>query len=217
MNATTSTLGVPNPLASPAWPQRAAARLVGSKLFWSLFVAAGFTLPLVRSVLRPLPVPPPFLATMPAFSATDEAGKPLTNAVLAGRIVLLEFATVDEVRAGSPFARLQTRVRNTGNAVHLVTFLKGATDAGSLAELAKDAHAGTWRWSFGSGNAGALEAELSQRLHVPGLDGKIVLVDPRGRIRHVASPTKDEIDAIMREIGLLANLPDLLQEENRSR
>jgi hypothetical protein len=217
LSAAPSPLAVTSPLASPAWPQRAAARLVGSKLFWTLFVAAGFTLPLVRSILRPLPVPPPFLASMPAFSATDEAGKPLTNAVLAGRIVILEFASVDEVRAGSPFARLQTRVRNTGNAVHLVTFLKGATDTASLTALAKDAHAGTWRWSFATGHGDALEVELAQRLHVPSLEGKIVLVDPRGRIRHLASPTKDEIDTIMREIGLLANLPDLLPQENRSR
>ena len=232
MSSAPHTLAVTTPLSSDAWPQRAIARLVGSRLFWALFLAAGFTLPLVRSILRPLPVPPPIVGSFPAFSAVDESGRPLTNATLAGRIVILEFASVDAVRAGSPFARLQTRVRNTGNAVHLVTFLRGDTDPGSLAELARQSHAGTWRWSFAvepfvgstsdasprpAGGVNALEAAAAAAARETSLDGKLVLLDTRGRIRRVAPPTKENLDAMMRDIGLLANLPDQLPEERRSR
>ena len=194
------------PGGSVAWPQRAIARLVGSRLFWSLFIAMGFTLPLVRSVLRPLPVPPPTLAAFPAFKLVDEAGRPLTNQALAGRLVIAEFAAPGAVLAGSPLARLQTRVKNTGNAVHLLTFVKGNGDPASLAELALKAHAGTWRWSFATGAVDELETAAASVLKTPSLEGKLLLVDAHGNVRRVTSPAKEEVDAMMRDIQLLANL-----------
>jgi hypothetical protein len=197
---------MPGLVSNEAWPQRVAARLVGSKVFWTLFVLIGFTLPIVRSILKPLPVPPPTLGAFPSFSLVDESGRPLTNATLAGRLVIVEFSSADRVLAGSPLARLQTRVRNTGNAVHLVTFVRGGADTASLASLARAAHAGTWRWSFASATD-ALEAAAAKVARVPSLDDRLVLLDLGGQVRRVAhAGAKDEVDQMMRDIGLLANL-----------
>ncbi len=198
--------------------QRFAARLVGSRLFWALFVGLGFTLPLVRSVLRQLPPPPPILGTLPAFALVDETGRPFTNQNLARRLVIAEFASPAGVRDGSPLARLQTRVRNTGNAVHLVTFVRGEGDPASLEALARGAHAGAWRWTFATGAVDELEAATARNLHAPGsLEGKLLLIDGSGRVRRVASPSKTELDLMMRDIGLLANIPDRPTSEKTSR
>jgi hypothetical protein len=208
MSAATPTLAATLPSRIEPRLQRFAARLVGSRLFWAIFIGLGFTLPLVRSVLRQLPPAPPVLGTLPAFALVDEAGRPFTNQILARRLVIAEFASPADVRDGSPLARLQTRVRNTGNAVHLVTFVRGEGDPASLETLARGAHAGAWRWSFATGAVDELEAATARGLRAPGsLEGKLLLVDGSGRIRRLTSPTKAELDLMMRDIGLLANIP----------
>src|SRR4029079_10879716 len=90
--------------------QRLAARLTGSKLFWTLFMLLVFGLPLVRSILRPLPAAPPVLGTMPAYSLVDAQGKPFESRALAGRIVIAEFVTPAALAlAPSPLDQLQRR------------------------------------------------------------------------------------------------------------
>ncbi|MDL2717339.1 MAG: hypothetical protein PT977_06260 [Acidobacteriota bacterium] len=196
-----------------AFPQRVAAALTGSPWFWALFVAAVFTLPLVRSVRRALPAAPPVLGTFPAFSLVDQAGNPFREASLRGHLVFLEFTSAESlVAGGSPLAKLQRRVRNTGEAVHLVSFVAGATDSGTLATLAKNAGAGAWRWTLAGGDIKPLEAATLQALHAPEggtLAGRLILLDGRGRIRRLGSPSPDEIDLMMRDTGLLVNMEGL--------
>ena len=197
----------------PAFPQRVAARLTGSPWFWALFVAAVFTLPLVRSVRRALPAAPPVLGTFPPFALVDQAGKRFVDADLRGHLVFLEFTSAEAVASkGSPLARLQRRVRNTGEAVHLVSFVAGAADSGALATLAKNAGAGAWRWTLAGGDVQALEAAALLALHAPEggtLTGRLILLDGKGRIRRLGSPSPDEIDLMMRDTGLLVNMEGL--------
>jgi hypothetical protein len=199
--------------ASAAWPQRVAAALTGSPWFWAVFVAAVFTLPLVRSVRRALPAAPPVLGTFPAFSLVDQAGKPFADADLRGHLVFLEFTSAEAVASkGSPLARLQRRVRNTGEAVHLVSFVAGAVESGALATLAKNAGAGAWRWTLAGGDVKGLEAAALLALHAPEggtLSGRLLLLDGKGRIRRLGSPSPDEIDLMMRDTGLLVNMEGL--------
>jgi hypothetical protein len=205
-----------------SFPQRAAARLTGSRLFWALFVAAAFALPLVRSVRRALPPAPPVLGSFPAFSLVDQAGNSVGEADLRGHLVVAEFTTAAALAAGSsPLAKLQRRVRNTGEAVHLISFVDMSslssdspppTGRPSLAALAKGAGAGAWRWTLAGGDVRPLETATLKALHAPEsgtLAGRLLLVDARGRVRRLAAPSPDEIDHLMRDTGLLVNMEGL--------
>ena len=203
-------------------PQRIAARLTGSRWFWALFVTAAFALPLVRSVRRALPPAPPVLGSFPAFSLVDQAGNSVGEADLRGHLVVAEFTTTAAlVEGGSPLAKLQRRVRNTGEAVHLISFVDMAspssasstpTEGPTLAALAKGAGAGAWRWTLAGGDVRPLEAATLKALHAPEggtLAGRLLLVDARGRVRRLAAPSPDEIDHLMRDTGLLVNMEGL--------
>lgn len=180
-------------------------------------MAAVFTLPLVRSVRRALPPAPPVLGTFPAFALVDQAGNQLRETDLRGHLVVLEFTSADalaDVRSGggSPLAKLQRRVRNTGEAVHLVSFVHATSASPALALLAKNAGAGAWRWTLAGGDVGPLEAATLKALHAPeggSLAGRLLLLDSRGRIRRLGAPSPDEIDLMMRDTGLLVNMEGL--------
>jgi hypothetical protein len=181
-------------------------------------MATVFALPIVRSVRRPLPPAPPVLAVLPAFALSDQTGRPFGPDQVRGQILIAEFVPAASLETGtaSPLARLQKRVRNTGNAVHLVSFLKSAAPLGAadLKRLAAGARAGVSRWTLAAGEAGAtegLEARTIAALGAPkdfsaSLEGRLLLVDGKGRIRRILGTTPDEIDLMMRDIGLLANL-----------
>ncbi len=203
--------------SSSSLPQRIAARLTGSPWFWALFVAAAFTLPLVRSVRRALPPAPPVLGSFPAFALVDQAGNPVRETALRGHLVVAEFTTAAALaEGGSPLAKLQRRVRNTGEAVHLVSFVdttRRSPSAGpTLAALAKGAGAGAWRWTLAGGDVKPLEAATLKALRAPEggtLAGRLLLLDARGRMRRLGAPSPDEIDLMMRDTGLLVNMEGL--------
>jgi hypothetical protein len=196
--------------------QRVAARVTGSRLFWVLFVAAAFALPLVRSVRRALPPAPPVLGSFPAFALVDQAGNPVHETDLRGHLVVAEFTTASALaQGGSPLAKLQRRVRNTGEAVHLVSFVdttRSSPAGPTLAALAKGAGAGAWRWTLAGGDVKPLEAATLNALRAPDggtLAGRLLLLDARGRMRRLGAPSPDEIDLMMRDTGLLVNMEGL--------
>lgn len=187
-------------------------------MFWVLFVLAAFTLPLVRSVRRQLPQAPPVLGRLSRFSLVDQEGRIFTTESVSGRTLIAEFTTPESLARGpSPLAPLQKRVRNTADAVRLVSFVRfdGTAALGPaglsarLASLARAAHAGTTRWTFAGGDTRTLEEVLvwsGPGEHGRSLQGKLLLVDSGGRIRRVVSPAPEEVDLLMRDLGLIANL-----------
>lgn len=201
---------------SSSLPQRAAARVTGSRLFWAVFVAAAFALPLVRSVRRALPPAPPVLGSFPAFALVDQAGNSVHETDLSGHLVVAEFTTARALAdGGSPLAKLQRRVRNTGEVVHLVSFVdttRSSPAGPTLAALAKGAGAGAWRWTLAGGDVEPLEAATLKALGAPEggtLAGRLLLLDARGRVRRLGAPSPDEIDLMMRDTGLLVNMEGL--------
>jgi hypothetical protein len=193
--------------------QRVAARLTGSPWFWAAFVAVGFALPLVRTLLRPLPPAPPTLGVLPAFALEDQYGKPITDASLRGTLVLAEFVSAERLAAQpTPLALLQKRVRNTGQALRLITFVDETPGAPPLADLAEHAGAAAPRWTLAGGDLAPVESAIRKaaggRADVP-LYGYLLLADAHGRVRRVEAPTQDNVDQIMRDIGLLANMEGL--------
>ena len=128
----------------------------------------------------------------------------------------LEFTTAEAFASGgSPLAKLQRRVRNTGEVVHLVSFVErprrpALPDARRSREerrsrrVALDAR--------GRETSRPLEAAALLALHAPEggtLAGRLLLLDARGRIRRLGSPSPDEIDLMMRDTGLLVNMEGL--------
>jgi protein SCO1/2 len=194
-------------------PQRIAARMTGSPWFWSVFVLLGFTLPIVRSMNRALPASPPVLAPLPAFSLVDQQGHAFGSAQIRGQVVIAELLGRNAVAAlqtggVSPLAALQRRVRNTADAVHLVSFVEGTMDAAALSALSKTAHAGAWRWTLAAGasSEGVSELRASLERSVGSLEGRLILIDGRGRIRRVVGSSTEDIDLMMRDIGVLVNV-----------
>jgi protein SCO1 len=194
-------------------PQRVAARLTGSPWFWAAFVAVAFALPIVRSLNRPLPPAPPATGVLPAFSLTDQYGKPVTDASLRGTLVLAEFVSAKRLSGRpTPLAELQKRVRNTGQALRLVSFVDETPGSPPLADLAAHAGAAAPRWTLAGGDLAPVEAAIRKaaggRADVP-LYGYLLLADAHGRVRRIEAPTPDNVDLIMRDIGLLANMEGL--------
>jgi len=204
----TDSLGAP-PAATPV-AQRIAARLTGSPWFWLVFVALAFAFPIVRSLNRPLPEAAPVLGTLPAFTLTDQYGKPFTDISLRGTLVLAEFVSAERLAGRpTPLAELQKRVRNTGQALRLVSFVDLTPGTPPLADLAGHAGAAAPRWTLAGGDLAPVEAAIRKaaggRADVP-LYGYLLLADAHGRVRRVDAPTKENVDRIMRDIGLLANM-----------
>jgi hypothetical protein len=196
-----------------AAPQRIAARLTGSGWFWAVFVACAFVLPLVRTLNRPLPPAPPVSGTLPSFTLTDQYGRPVTDASLRGTLVLAEFVSAERLAGRpTPLAELQKRVRNTGQALRLVTFVDETAGAPPLADLAEHAGAAAPRWTLAGGDLSPVESAIRRaaggRADVP-LYGYLLLADAHGRVRRVEAPTPKNVDTIMRDIGILANMEGL--------
>ena len=178
-----------------------------------MFVAVAFSLPIARSLVRPLPAAPPVLGVLPAFALTDQYGHAVTDASLRGTLVLAEFVSAERLSGRpTPLAELQKRVRNTGQALRLVSFVDQTPGAPPLADLAGHTGAAAPRWTLAGGDLEKVEAAIRKsaggRADVP-LYGYLLLADAHGRIRRVEAPTRDNVDTIMRDIGLLANMEGL--------
>jgi cytochrome oxidase Cu insertion factor (SCO1/SenC/PrrC family) len=167
----------------------------------------------VRSLNRPLPPAPPVAGTLPGFALTDQYGRPVTDVSLRGTLVLAEFVSAARLAGRpTPLAELQKRVRNTGQALRLVSFVDLTPGAPPLADLAEHAGAAAPRWTLAGGDLAPVEAAIRKaaggRPDVP-LDGYLLLADAHGRVRRVEAPTPENVDRIMRDIGLLANMEGL--------
>ncbi len=203
---TTTTMA---PAAIPALPQRVAARLTGSFWFWAVLVAALFVVPVYRSVTRPLPAAPPVVGSLPAFALTDQLGKTVTDADLRGTVVIAEFVSAARfAEKPTAAAGLVRRLRNTGGAVRLVSFVDAPPGTPPWCD-ADAARAALPRWIHASGDLASFEAAARKAAGLtPDLPlwGRLLLVDAQGRIRRVAVPVKPELDALMRDTGLLVNM-----------
>jgi cytochrome oxidase Cu insertion factor (SCO1/SenC/PrrC family) len=174
-----------------------------------VFVFAVFAVPVFRSVTRPLPAAPPVLGELPAFVLTDQQGRPVTAESLRGFVVLAEFVSAERfAEKPTTAASLVRRMRNTGGAVRIVSFVDAPPGTPPWCD-AETARAARPRWIHASGGLAAFEAAARKASGLPDdlpLWGRLLLVDAQGRIRRVAVPLKPELDQLMRDTGLLVNM-----------
>src|SRR6185503_16081485 len=73
--------------------------LVGRPWFWALVIGSLFSLPLIRTLLRPPPKFPPVRGTVPAFTLTRESGKPFGEKDLANKVWVVSRFSDDDADA----------------------------------------------------------------------------------------------------------------------
>jgi cytochrome oxidase Cu insertion factor (SCO1/SenC/PrrC family) len=188
------------------------AKLVGSRVFWALFVFVLFALPLGRSLARTLPPPPPILGEVAPYSLHDQDGEVMGSAELHGHVYVVRFvatdaspATIEELRT------LVHRTKNLGTFFRMVTIAKDAaldTQARRHEMLLKYCSS-SLLWSY----VGGTDAELGAASRaITGAVGAgpadaFYLVDVRGRLRGVYGNDKPSIDRLMQDISYVANIP----------
>jgi protein SCO1/2 len=206
-----------------------AARVLGSPLFWALACGLLFGAPLVRSVRRRLGAAPVVLATLPAFTLTDQTGHDFGTRELTGKVWVSDFIfTACQEACPLLSQRMQEIARRTkhlGPDFHLVSIsVDPERDTPArLAEYAARYGASPVRWSFLTGPADALEQTVTGGFKVgmgreaftPDGGGptfweifhgeNIVLVDRQLRIRGYFPATPEGVDRLVEAIGRVVN------------
>jgi hypothetical protein len=189
--------------------QRAAARLLGSGIFWALFLALSFAWPIVRVTRTALPPPLPVLESVPDFELADQNGRSFGSKDVRGRVWLLstiETASPLADKLASELGKIQHRTRNLGPAFHLVTVGQSPENdtRENLAEFTSHHRVSPRMWSFLSGDAVSL-----RKVSAPSSPFAIALVDQKMRIRgryDLADP--GAVDLFLYHAGLLVNRGD---------
>jgi protein SCO1 len=213
-----------NPALSTSQPASVGllGRLVARPWFWALVVLPLFAGALWRGLSAPAPTLPPVLGVVPPFVLTNERGEAFGTQQLAGKPYIANFifttCTVACPRLTGEMLKLQHRTRNLGTGITLVSFsVDPAHDTPAvLADYAKENGAVPGRWFFVTGPLEQITQTTVEGFKIAlGPDEvfgtfhgeKFVLVDGRGQIRGYYDADPAGEDAIVRDVGLLANLP----------
>lgn len=198
------------------------AALVGKPLFWVIFVAAGFAFPVVRSMTRKLPNPPGVVGEVKAFELFDHAGQKVSLETLKGKVWVASFISMQETKQSDDMtktmARIRYRARNLSHAFHLVTFTIDPVrdDLTQRAKYAARFTANPATWQFVGGPEADVKAALAtfQLTTDPNPSmaefsrrERLVLVDSKGKIRGYYTTDLSSIDALVADLGMIANDP----------
>jgi protein SCO1/2 len=202
------------------------AALVGNPLFWVIILGLLFIVPVGRTLALDAPAAPKLSLPLPPFTLTNEEGQPYGLADLRGHVWVADFIftscpTVCP-KLTQRMAVIQHRARNLGDAFRLVSFTvdpENDTPA-RLEAYARSYHANPYRWKFLTGSNADVEQTIvkgfkiamGKEESVPGngifsiFHGeKFVLVDDKGAIRGYYDAEDEDIDRLMRDIGILVN------------
>jgi protein SCO1/2 len=156
-------------------------RVIARPLFWVVTLTVLFLVPLSRSFLRRLPPPPPILATVPAFTMTDQLGHPFGTTDLSGKVWVADFIftscqTMCPVLT-QKMGEIAHRGRHLGPDFHLVSFsVDPERDTPQRLAAYATAHgADAHKWTFLTGSLDAVQRAV--------VDGFKIGVD-----RHQAPP-----------------------------
>jgi protein SCO1/2 len=213
--------------APPLPSESRIARLVGSPWFWVAFFSVVFGYHLSRAMLfgDPPARAPEVLYPLPAFTLTDQFGKPFGSKDLEGKVWIANFVfthcpTMCEGLTQS-MAKVQKRVRHMRDTVQLVSFsVDPENDTPEvLLEYAKKHDANQLRWRFLTGELGSVKTAVVQGFKLPmekdpPVDdallsithgSKLVLVDQSLRIRGYYDTDDESIQRLMADLAAVGN------------
>jgi protein SCO1 len=179
-----------------------------------------------RTMVRDLPAPPAMNLPLPSFELQNEHGEPFGSEQLRGKVWIANFIftscpTVCP-RLTQRMAELQHRGRNLGEAFHLVSFTVDPENdtPDKLAAFSRLYRPNPRRWSFLTGPLGEVETTVVKGFKIamgkeeaaPGIFSvfhgeRFVLVDRHGSIRGYYEATDESMDELMRDVGVLVNVP----------
>jgi cytochrome oxidase Cu insertion factor (SCO1/SenC/PrrC family) len=194
--------------------QSGVAKLVGSRVFWVLFVGTLFALPLGRSLARTLPDAPPMLGEVEPFELQDQYGHAVTMPQLRGKVWALAFMSAS-AQSGVPIEAQRSivyRTRNLGGAFRLVTITTTPDDdTEAVRKETMERYLQTSApWAFLGGPRAQVERASAAILapHAPAEMGdRILLVDQHLRLRGTYSSDRAGLDRLMQDIGYVTNFP----------
>jgi protein SCO1/2 len=206
--------------------------MTGHWAFWVILFSGSLSVPLLKSVTRELPPPPAVYGMVPDFELVDQDGAVFTAQQLRGRVWVANFmfTSCAEVcpRLSSRMRELQERLANMAGAVHLVSFSVDPTrdTPARLKEYAASYTARKDVWSFVTGPIDALEKTVVDGFHMAMEREEVadtgffdivhgerfVLVDQLGQVRGYYESDDEGLQALLNELGLLANLGPRVSE-----
>jgi protein SCO1 len=200
-------------------------KIVRHKLFWVVFILAGFAYPIYRSLNRTLPPELPVIAQVPDYELISENGQRFGSKDLKGRIYLANFIfsrcpSVCPKMLGD-LQKVQKRIRGTGKKVAIVSFTVDPEydNEKVLFDLARKYDASPYTWTFLTGSDKDALFKLYRDGFKVGVEQnpqdlfdiahseKIVLVDEENRVRGYYSFDENSINQLMIDVGLLINRP----------
>jgi protein SCO1/2 len=219
-----------SPLRKPSPSPHASGGLVGRvlarPLFWVVTLAVLFGLPLGRTLVRRLPPPPPVLASLPAFSMTDQMGQSFGTRDLAGKVWVADFIftscqTMCPVLT-QKMAEIAKRARHLGPDFHLVSFSvdPDRDTPERLATYAARYSVDPRKWTFLTGTMDAVQHAVVDGFKI-GVDRQktaagfweivhgehLVVVDRQLRIRGYFDASPDGMDHLIEAVGRVVNEP----------
>lgn len=190
-------------------------RLVVKKWPWLLFCGFFFTYPLYRALNRELPPELPILSKVGDFSFMSDQGEVWGSTELKGRTYVASFFCMDCPGSKEQLKKLQKiqkRVKGLVTSIALVSFTtKPENDTvKKLYTLGRSLHNNPYVWKFLTSDQSNKQMndflsknfaiDFSQNFHQ-----KFVLIDEAGNIRAYYTDSKNDINKMMIDIGLLIN------------
>ncbi len=208
--------------------QQRVHRLAGRPLFWVVFVALGFTVPVLNQVRRAVTPPLPVLGILPPFNLTDQEGRPFGSAELKGYVWMAGFIftrcpTICPTITAT-MAQIQKRARGIEQGFRLVS-LSVDPDYDTperLADYGRRFRASPRMWKFLTGPFHQLEKTVVDGLKIS-MGGPVgdsdfasifhgthfVLLDQQQRIRgYYNSSDTDVADRVLHDAAMLINRGD---------
>jgi hypothetical protein len=182
-------------------------RLLTRPWLWALIVAAGFAIPLIKSLQAELPAPLPGLdGPSLELELVDETGQSHRLSDLRGRLAIVTgLPLVNEVERDATFdglRRLRKRLRGLDKTVVYVVLCQGR-DPAPLIELLDERKARKPVNLFLMDPGGRQLERLREAAGSPA--ATFLLVDRHGRVRGVYGETQAELDRLVGQTGELAN------------
>lgn len=201
-------------------------KLVASKLFWAIFCGFFFAYPLLKSLNRDLPESKAAIASLPAYTFTNQFGKPFGSSELKGKAYIATFSftscTTTCPKFWDELVKVQHRVRGLGTNVAIVTFTVDPEfdSPDVLYKKGSQLKTNPYLWFMLTSNDPGYIEFLNENFRtqigrkslignttlyeIPHRDD-LALVDTSGQIRGFYKSDKDGINRLMIDLGLLLN------------